>query len=86
MRALEQIEKCPEKVAKLQERSMTLHDRILESQLTEQYILKSDRLSPLKHLYIRDESLSNAEQQLLLNNIVDYVSDFFSMKLTYKLL
>lgn len=74
IKALDQIDKQPELLENLRERSLSLHQIICDSQLTEHFIFASHKLSPLKHLYLRDESLSHYEQQQALKNIVDYVS------------
>lgn len=74
IKALDQIDKHPEMLLKLQERSLKLHQSICHSQLVEHFILGSDEASPLKHLYLIDKSLSHSEQQLLLKNIASYVS------------
>lgn len=76
MKALEKIDENPDLLVQLRERSINLHKSILQSQLTEQFTLKSDLSSPLKHLYLKDQTLSFTEQQFKLQNIVDYVSYF----------
>ncbi|XP_027837996.1 serine palmitoyltransferase 1 isoform X1 [Aphis gossypii] len=72
IKALDQIEKHPEMLVTLRERSISLHRSICNSQLTKHFILESDATSPLKHLYLIDKSLSLTEQQQILNKIVDY--------------
>lgn len=72
IKALEQIEKHPEILEKLRERSTSLHQSICNSQLTEHFTLGSDESSPLKHLYLIDKSLLHSEQQQILKKIVDY--------------
>ncbi|VVC46178.1 Pyridoxal phosphate-dependent transferase, subdomain 2,Aminotransferase, class I/classII,Pyridoxal [Cinara cedri] len=72
IKALEQIDKHPELLVKLQERSINLHQSISQSQLIEHFYLGSDQISPLKHLYLRDNFPSYLEEQNLLKNIVDY--------------
>jgi len=62
-------------LVELNDRSLSLHQRICNSQLTEDFTLGSDKISPMKHLYLRDTSLSHLEQQRILKKIVDYVSD-----------
>lgn len=76
IKALEKIDEHPDMLIQLRERSINLHKNILQSQLTEKFTLKSDLSSPLKHLYLKDQTLSYTEQQLKLQNIVDYVSNF----------
>jgi serine palmitoyltransferase len=75
IKALEHIDKYPEMLATLRERSISLHRRICLSKLIEHFTLGSDETSPLKHLYLSDESLSHSEQQSILKHIVDYVSN-----------
>ncbi|XP_025207230.1 serine palmitoyltransferase 1 [Melanaphis sacchari] len=72
IKALDQIEKHPEMLVKLRERSTSLHRSICSSQLTEHFILESDATSPLKHLYLINKSLSHTKQQQILKKIVDY--------------
>ncbi|KAL5237440.1 hypothetical protein ACI65C_004850 [Semiaphis heraclei] len=72
IKALDQIEKHPEMLVKLREKSTSLHKRFYKSQLTKYFTLCSDELSPLKHLYLIDKSLLHAEQQKILKKIVDY--------------
>ncbi|XP_025405560.1 serine palmitoyltransferase 1 isoform X2 [Sipha flava] len=72
IKALEHIDKYPEMLATLRERSISLHRRICLSKLIEHFTLGSDETSPLKHLYLSDESLSHSEQQSILKHIVDY--------------
>lgn len=61
-------------LVQLQERSTTLYQKVITSQLTEYFVLGSDKISPLKHLYLKDPSLTHSEQQNQLKHIVDYVS------------
>lgn len=75
IKALEQIEERPELLIKLRERSIRLHNSICQSQLTKYFTLGSDKISPLKHLYLKEKFLSHAEEQNTLKNIVDYVSN-----------
>lgn len=75
IKALEQIDKHPELLAKLQERSISLHQSINQSQLSKYFTLKSDKISPLKHLYLKHKFISHSDEQNTLKNIVDYVSN-----------
>ncbi|XP_026821410.1 serine palmitoyltransferase 1-like [Rhopalosiphum maidis] len=72
IKALDKIEKHPEMLVKLRERSTSLHRSIHKSQLTKHFTLGSDATSPLKHLYLIDKSISYTEQQKILKKIVDY--------------
>lgn len=74
IKALDEIEKHPEMLAKLRERSTSLHKSLRNSQLIEHFTLGSDESSPLKHLYLIDNSLLHSEQQQILKKVVDYVS------------
>lgn len=74
IKALDKIDKHPEMLVTLRERSISLHQRIFRSQLTKHFTLGSDERSPLKHLYLSDKSLSHSEQETILKQIVDYVS------------
>lgn len=77
IKALDQIDKHPEMLEKLRERSSSLHQKICDSELNKFFTLKADELSPLKHLYLKDKFFSHSEQQNILNNIVDYVRIFY---------
>lgn len=77
IKALDQIDKHPEMLRKLQERSSSLHQSICHSELVKHFTLGSDEISPLKHLYLIDKSLLHSEEQIILKNIVDYVSNSF---------
>jgi len=72
IRALEHIEEHPEILIKLRERCVFLHQRIICSKLIEHFTLGGDEISPLKHLYLKNKSLSHAEQQNMLQIVVDY--------------
>lgn len=74
IKTLDKIDKHPEMLVTLRERSISLHRKICLSQLTKYFTLGSDETSPLKHLYLSNESLSHSEQQTILKHIVDYVS------------
>ncbi|XP_050425760.1 serine palmitoyltransferase 1 [Adelges cooleyi] len=70
--ALDLIDKRPEMLIALRERSVKIHRVLVNSPLLMDYFtLKSDATSPVKHLYLKDESLLHVEQQECLRNIVD---------------
>lgn len=75
IKTLEKITEQPQILDELRERSIRLHKSILESQLTRHFVLQADEISPLKHLYLKDKSLSHTQQQNKLKNIVDFVSN-----------
>lgn len=77
IKALDRIDNHPEILETLRERSSRLHQTICDSELNKFFTLKADELSPLKHLHLKDKFLSHSEQQNILNNIVDYVSNSY---------
>lgn len=72
-------------LVKLQERSLSLHRSICQSQLVEHFSLGSDEISPLKHLYLIDKSLLHSEEQIKLKNITNYVSNSFLPHVDYRI-
>lgn len=85
IKALDRIEKHPEMLETLRERSISLHQRICDSELHKFFTLKADELSPLKHLYLKDQSFVFSEQRNILNNIVNYVSISSQFCKSYKI-
>ncbi|XP_050530427.1 serine palmitoyltransferase 1 [Daktulosphaira vitifoliae] len=72
IQALDRIDKNPNMLMELRECSIKIHKTIANSSLMSYFTLRADEISPVKHLYLKDDFLMHIEQQECLQNIVNY--------------